>query len=100
MSAAHTPGPWAVNPFVAQVDAFDSGEPLPVCQLLWPTDQRTEDQTFANGNLIAAAPELYEALDEALGLILDAYQLQTYDAEAVKRLEGVLAKAKAEQVPA
>jgi hypothetical protein len=52
MSAAHTPGPWAVN------------------------------------------PELYEALDEALGLILDAYQLQTYDAEAVKRLEAVLAKAK------
>jgi hypothetical protein len=43
---------------------------------------------------------LYDALDEALGLILDAYQLHTYDAEAVKRLEGVLAKAKAEQVSA
>jgi hypothetical protein len=38
--------------------------------------------------------ELADALDEALGLILDAYQLHTYDREAVKRLEGVLAKAK------
>jgi hypothetical protein len=45
-------------------------------------------------------PELIDALDEALGLILDAYQLHTYDPEAVKRLEGVLAKAKAEQVTA
>jgi hypothetical protein len=44
--------------------------------------------------------ELIDALEEALGLILDAYQLHTYDAEAVKRLEGVLAKARAERVPA
>lgn len=60
--AAHTPGPWAVNPFNAQVDAFVGGEPLPVCQLLWPTDERTEEETFANARLIAAAPDLLEAL--------------------------------------
>jgi hypothetical protein len=49
---------------------------------------------------MASNSELIDALDEALGLILDAYQLHTYDAEAVKRLDGVLAKAKAEQVTA
>lgn len=60
----HTPGPWAVNPLCAQVDAFDGkdGDPLPVCQLLWPTDRRTEATTEANACLIAAAPDLLEAL--------------------------------------
>ena len=61
-SVRHTPGPWAVNPFKAQVDAFDIGEPLPVCQLLWPTELRTEAVTEANAHLIAAAPECLEAL--------------------------------------
>ena len=58
----HTPGPWAVHPASAQVDAFATGEPVPVCQLLWPTDQRTETETEANAHLIAAAPEMLEAL--------------------------------------
>jgi hypothetical protein len=69
-----------------------------------PRDRPPFDQAdSATGAPTAAAhpsPELIDALDEALGLILDAYQLHTYDAEAVKRLEGVLAKARAEQVTA
>ena len=56
-----TKGPWAVNPVVAQVDALPSM--LPVCQMLWPTDERSEDETEANAQLIAAAPELYTALE-------------------------------------
>jgi len=47
-----TPGPWAVNPAMAQVDAMPST--LPVCKLLWPTTKRTEAETWANGQLIAA----------------------------------------------
>lgn len=61
----HTPGPWAVNPQSAQVDAFDSGFPVPVCRMLWPTDERTEDETEANARLISAAPELLGALIRA-----------------------------------
>lgn len=53
-----TPGPWAVNPVSAQVDAMPSL--LPVCQLLWPTDQRSEAETEANARLIAAAPDLLD----------------------------------------
>lgn len=60
--AQHTPGPWAVNPRVAQVDAFDQATPLPVCGLLWPTDERSEAETMANARLIAAAPELLQLL--------------------------------------
>ena len=59
--SAHTPGPWAVHPVKAQVDAF-SPHPIPVCQMLWPTTERSEDETEANARLIAAAPDLLEAL--------------------------------------
>jgi len=63
-----TPGPWEVNPFNAQVDAMPV-EPkhsiAPVCQLLWPTQERSEAETEANAHLIAAAPDMYEALSEA-----------------------------------
>jgi hypothetical protein len=34
----------------------------PICGMLWPTDLRSEDETFDNARLIAAAPELLEAL--------------------------------------
>jgi hypothetical protein len=66
MERKFTAGPWAVNPFVAQVDAFGSDGPLAVCQLLWPTDERSEAETEANGHLISAAPDLYEALKAAV----------------------------------
>lgn len=64
----HTPGPWAVHPNQAVVDAFDGGVPLSVCALLWPTDERSEDETFANARLIASAPDLLDALREIADL--------------------------------
>ena len=63
MSAKHTPPPWSVHPTRAQVDcAVESkiGGLLPVCQLLWPTDERSEDETLANARLITTAPEAIE----------------------------------------
>lgn len=60
MKSKFTAAPWAVHPINAQVDALPSC--TPVCQLLWPTDLRSEDETEANAHLIAAAPALYEAL--------------------------------------
>src|SRR5690606_15040172 len=51
IAEAATPGPRAVNPFKATVDEMPSM--LPVCGLLWPTEERTEEQTFANANYIA-----------------------------------------------
>jgi len=51
IAEAATPGPWAVNPFKATVDEMPSM--LPICGLLWPTEERTEEQTFANAKYIA-----------------------------------------------
>lgn len=71
MSAQHTPGPWAVHPVSARVDAFSGGTPLPVCELLWPTDDRSEGETEANAHLITAAPDMLDAL-EGLTPILES----------------------------
>ena len=60
----YTPGPWAANPIAARVDAFDPSGPTPICELLWPTKLRSEAETGANARLIAAAPNLLEALRE------------------------------------
>lgn len=67
MSGGHTAGPWTVNPFNAQVDSSEldgDGNLIPVCQVLWPTDLRSEEATRAISRLISAAPELLEALTE------------------------------------
>ena len=63
--SGHTSGPWIVNPFCAQVDCGAvsvKGGLLPVAQMLWPTDERSEAETEANARLIAAAPDLLTAL--------------------------------------
>jgi hypothetical protein len=67
MKGNHTPGPWLVNPFCAQVDDSDG---VPICQLLWPTDERSERETMENANLIMAAPDMLCALKE-IALLAD-----------------------------
>ena len=60
-----TEGPWAVHPVHARVDAFVNGVAVPVCQMLWPTDARTEEETEANARFIAASPAIVrQLLDE------------------------------------
>lgn len=62
--ARFTPGPWIVFPFAAYVLPADRPLPddAPICALLWPTEERSEEETQANAALIAAAPKMYEAL--------------------------------------
>lgn len=67
-----TQEPWAVNPFLAQIDAFVGGEPLAVCRMLWPNDKRTEAETLANTELMVhlrnLAPALLEVVKAARAL--------------------------------
>jgi hypothetical protein len=65
----HTKTPWAVNPFRAQIDAFDGGrdgDPQAVCKMLWPTDARSEAETEANAAFIVKAVNAHEQLVKAL----------------------------------
>lgn len=67
-----TPGPWGMNPLFAAVDAFCTGAPLAVCQLLWPTEERSEDETQANAQLIAHAPTDLRYCLERIDALFDA----------------------------
>lgn len=58
MNEKITPGPWGIDPFVAQVNEIATGEPI--CQMLWPTNKRSEMETRANAELIAMVPELIQ----------------------------------------
>ena len=61
----HTPGPWAVHPFRAWVIPALKPD-WPVCQIRHPAEDIPEHVAMANACLIAAAPDLLEALNEAL----------------------------------
>lgn len=100
MTTQHTPGPWAVNPFRAQVDAFRGQDALPlaVCQLLWPTKERSEAETEANGRLIAAAPDLLGALHNLMNGIDTGAITSDHDetfSNAVGQARAALSKASA-----
>lgn len=60
---SHTPGPWVVHPLMAWVSPADNIE-MPICQLRRETAGELADErvTFADARLIAAAPDLLEAL--------------------------------------
>jgi len=79
-----TSGPWAVNPVMAQVDAMPSA--LPVCKLLWPTTKRTEAETWANGQIIAACdPDTIRELLAERDQLAAALEAAREDAERMKR---------------
>lgn len=67
----HTPTPWAVNPIKAQVDAFDHDGPLPVCQMLWPTTLRSEQEALANAARIVHCVNHHDELVAALEQIAE-----------------------------
>jgi len=105
-----TPGPWLIHAerrwVVPAGDAFkEPAKALPVCQLRDPDERLTEDETLANGFLISAAPELYEALSKLLagcasrrvgGGDGDTFVVSAPPAEALREAAAALAKARGE----
>ncbi len=68
--AKHTPGPWAVCGLNDAPDSIVEGKGWQVCFFypaeMIPYSGREKQEHAANANLIAAAPEMYEALQAAL----------------------------------
>lgn len=99
--SVHTPGPWRVEPYYGEdIEAEVCGKWSEVATLIDNAamrDQRPIGTAFirdANARLIAAAPDLLEALKKALH-ILDELDYRP-DGEAAEDLAGVenaLAKA-------
>jgi hypothetical protein len=69
----HTPGPWKFDAESGEV-FHDDGD---VCPLVATVNEEgtSAEQFFADGDLIAAAPELLAALEHARNLIADCQRL-------------------------
>lgn len=93
MSTKHTPGPWSVRyDFVVQAQSFSDGRLVPVAQPYGVNTDGTD--LFANARLIAAAPDLLEALEASLALIDLAIP---FEGDVTRKARAALAKAKGEQ---
>lgn len=54
-----TPGPWRI--YVTSSDITVESNTIDICEIEWPNDEEV-----ANAFLIAAAPDLYECLQQAV----------------------------------
>lgn len=104
----HTPGPWkfgqylgSLSSFCVHMDAGDKGRGIDVVKAVAGI---TTEQRLANARLIAAAPEMLEALERTLWYVKKQGRrsLTVADAaaanEAMQHLQSVIAKAKGEDV--
>jgi len=89
MKAKFTPGPWLVQPGFLTVYTMSNGESgttnavASVCQESTSSgSSQTREDAEANANLIAAAPELYEALAELREWYTDIMGMPAHKANA------------------
>lgn len=88
----HTPGPWHTQHVHPYTHIKSDKNPMIAVVRSVLTDSRQEFE--ANAHLIAAAPEMLEALEMMLGILTVAGIAA--DTEAVQHLRSVIAKAKGE----
>ena len=69
----HTPGPWKINPRASMVVESESGRTIASCGAYTSNTENTEPENQANARLIAAAPELLEALEAVSDEAIDEY---------------------------
>lgn len=104
-----TPGPWRIRPNTNMVyaptgrnayDGDDGYRPLATFQdaTLSPYADDQNRNREANGHLIVAAPELYEALEQALPFVRAEWETtgDPPDKAILDRCEAALAKARGE----
>jgi hypothetical protein len=94
--STHTPGPWQMDDEHFEDVYAESGELVvaayPFVDAKRPEGERIAEQK-ANARLIAAAPELLEALDLALGLSKGKYSPEAWD-DWLEKADTAIRKAK------
>lgn len=103
MSAKHTPGPWTIDPEGETAWTIESASGTPLCDVYIERDSNNSPtpECEANARLIAAAPEMLVALQNA-GNVLAALatgQLKgiTADSSALALIRDAIAKATGNQ---
>jgi len=87
MKNQHTPGPWAVSPYMnitSRNGTVAKTEQMP---------GNDEAERKANAHLIAAAPDLLSALREMMSVFQDHEQYDEESAEVVSIARAAIAKA-------
>lgn len=87
MTTKHTPGPWRVGDAGNTVFGPKTAHPSPVsiCTISGPTPRINPEEKRANARLIAAAPDLLEALEAICARVAGEF-----DNPALVRLGGAL----------
>ena len=87
-----TPGPWSRNIKPAKkYNTIFAGRNTHICQL--SVLRLSDEEVEHNCNLIASAPEMYEALKATLQLNLHTYQNGSIGAMVFDRIRSAIAKA-------
>ena len=101
MSAQHTPGPWELGSKSRDTEFLDDEWEISICGAneidcpliaMVSNLSLSDDEADANACLIAAAPELLEALQSLVDMDV-AYQRGPKVAEAVESARAAIAKA-------
>lgn len=87
MTTKHTPGPWSTH-LVDDTVVIIPRRPLPQKFSTLGHSEVADEEDFANAHLIAAAPELYQALDDLLTDIIIAQGNMRDAAKRDNRWEG------------
>lgn len=98
----HTPGPWKVEPIESQRSLvycrINGSQSLGFAGVYKLDDKECQNECLANANLIAAAPELLEALETAVSWYQEWLELGPDAGDlSLDTLRKAIAKAKGEQ---
>jgi len=100
METKFTQGPWSFeydgNSMFLEIDAYRGDDVFTVCEIETWIDEPDNSEVLANANLIAAAPDLYDALEKLMSwqvTHVNEWHNSAYD-NAVR----ALAKARGESV--
>ena len=102
MRALHTPGPWRVSrdgnirPASRDAKGHTNGY-APLAKIVGDKRVTTHENNAANARLMAAAPDLLEALKEILTCPAGDYDASDDYENAVKKANSAIAKATGEQ---
>jgi len=92
----HTPGPWVIDWNVSRLDVFSSDAATLVATLRRSTLSDGIDKTaISNARLIAAAPDLLEALEDCLRVV--EFLASDSCPTTIQNAKAALAKATGEQ---
>lgn len=98
-----TPGPWKVDPkYSRDIQAPDGLDVATCCLSILNRKVTTEEESIANARLIAASPDMYEALKDLLDMLeteISAGSGLTCDFErrVLPNARSALSKARGEQ---